>query len=418
MRLLYVVPYTPSPIRVRPWELARSLAAAGHDLTIATLYGGATDRAWLRSLEDQGIGVLARPLGRSRALSNCLRASWSGRPIQAEICWLPVLWRDIRQWIAARPPDALWVEHLRGARYGEALLEERARVGGKWPVVWDSVDCITLLFSQARRLARSPRGRLMAAVDLARTRDYEGRWPARFDRVVVAAPGDRDALVELAGGAMPASHVAVVPNGVDLERFRTSPHPRPPGRLLFTGKLSYHANDAAARFLLESIMPRIWSEDPAAVLTLAGAEAGRQLRRAASSQGARVRLTGWVEDLAPEFGAATLALAPLLYGVGVQNKVLEAMATATPVVATPVAAGALDAVPGVEILIAEGADEFARQALELLRNPHQAAAVGYAGHDYVARHHRWHDSARACAGVLDQAREAAATLASRRKAGA
>jgi glycosyltransferase involved in cell wall biosynthesis len=83
----------------------------------------------------------------------------------------------------------------------------------------------------------------------------------------------------------------------------------------------------------------------------------------------------------------------MVYGVGIQNKVLEAMATATPVVATATAVRALNAQPGRDVLVAEDAPALARLILELLGDPGWATAVGAAGRAYVERAHRWEDAA-------------------------
>jgi glycosyltransferase involved in cell wall biosynthesis len=99
-----------------------------------------------------------------------------------------------------------------------------------------------------------------------------------------------------------------------------------------------------------------------------------------------------VADLTPFLRQATVAVAPLVYGVGIQNKVLEAMAAATPVVASPVAVRALDAEPGRDLLVGDDAAALARHILGLLADPERAAAMGEAGRAYVARAHRWDDA--------------------------
>jgi glycosyltransferase involved in cell wall biosynthesis len=78
-----------------------------------------------------------------------------------------------------------------------------------------------------------------------------------------------------------------------------------------------------------------------------------------------------------------------VYGVGCQNKVLEAMASATPVVATPRAVAALDAQPGRDVFVAEGPQAFAEAVLTLLDDPGRRRRIGQAGRIYVETHHRW-----------------------------
>jgi glycosyltransferase involved in cell wall biosynthesis len=82
-----------------------------------------------------------------------------------------------------------------------------------------------------------------------------------------------------------------------------------------------------------------------------------------------VQVTGVVDDLRPYLQSATLAVAPIRYGTGIQNKVLEAMACATPVVASHQAVSALQVAPGEDLIVADQPREFARAILELLNDP-------------------------------------------------
>jgi glycosyltransferase involved in cell wall biosynthesis len=100
-------------------------------------------------------------------------------------------------------------------------------------------------------------------------------------------------------------------------------------------------------------------------------------------------VTGYVPDLRPYLQKATLALAPLTYGAGIQNKVLEAMACATPVIATPRAVAALSVTSGQEIIVEQDAEAYADQVVELLSQPERAAQIGAAGRHYVETHHNW-----------------------------
>ncbi|MCS7261538.1 MAG: glycosyltransferase [Anaerolineae bacterium] len=437
MHILFVVPYVPTPIRVRPYNLIRALAARGHHLTLATLWSSAEERAALGALQAWGVRVLAEPLPRLRSLLNCLHALPSDVPLQAVYCWSPVLRARIEQELAplshsvgrgaggegAAPPspsagrgaggegpqvpvDLVHVEHLRGVRYGLGL--------DGTPVVWDSVDCISYLFTQSARDSRSWSGRLLTRLDLGRTRRYEGQLVSRFARVLVTSPVDRRALLELWQAAQksdgkrftpsPASvtdeaPITVLPNGVDLDYFRPGDGPRAPETLVISGKMSYHANVTAVLYLVEEIMPRVWAQRPGVRVQVVGAWPPRRIRQLAERFPGRVEVTGWVPDIRPYLQRARLAVAPLRYGAGIQNKVLEALACATPVVATPQACGALQVQAERDLLVADSAEAFARQVLRLLDDDALAARLGAAGRRYVERHHDWNTVAAQLEGI-------------------
>lgn len=382
LRVLFITPYVPSQIRVRPYQLLRGLAERGHVVTLICP-AGRNDADALAALRPYCARIVSAPLSRAAVLANCLRALPSHLPFQAAYCRTPALLDLVRRTAAAGSYDVMHVEHLRGAELGLAAM------AGAPPMVFDAVDCISLLFERALRRSPSLVARAMALLDLQRTRRYEAGYGAHFPTTLVTSPEDRWALETLRdgyGGAR-AGAITVLANGVDLAYFAPQDRPRASATLVFTGKMSYHANQAAALFLAQQIMPLVWRARPDVRLQLVGAGSPPALLALAADQ--RIEVTGWVADLRPYLAQATLAVCALRYGVGIQNKVLEAMAMGAPLVASRQAAVALDALDGHELILAERPDEFARTILALLDDPARRAALGARGRRYVERQHDW-----------------------------
>ncbi len=394
-----VCAYAPSIIRVRPYQLAMALHARGHQVDLAFPLASRRDHEDARQLEAQGFRLITRGLTALRRGISLAGALIGGLPLQARYSWSPALMGALGEAVrdadsSGNPYDAAHVEHLRGSPYALPLA-------GRLPLVWDAVDSITDLFVQASRQAPQSRQRWAARLELERTRREEGRLVNRLPAVSVTAETDRAALTALGlrhrqrgGSSAGAAEIRVIPNGVDLERFAPGPSPgRQAECLVFSGKLGYHANEAAALHLVRSIMPRVWEQRPKTRLILAGAQAPSSLHRLAAAD-ERIELTGYVDDLREPLLRARLAVAPMIYGVGIQNKLLEAMACARPVVASPAAARAVEARPGREIMVGADASELAAHILELLEHPERADEVGRAGRAYVERAHTWDLAAR------------------------
>lgn len=395
MRVLFVVPYIPSLVRVRPYNLIRALTAAGHKLHLVLLQPPEDRDASADELRGVVDAIDVFKLSRWRTLANAAWAVPAGVPLQAAYSQHPEATRHIRALIQSSRYDVIHVEHLRGVM----LMEGIAGL----PRVFDSVDSISHLFDQARKYAPRLTQRLLARLDLERTRRFEGRLPARFERTLVTSPVDRQAFERLGGPAV-AERISVLPNGVDLDYFRPSVD-HEPATVLFSGKLSYHANASAASFLVREILPRIWEKRPETQVILAGKDPPAYLAALASDT--RVTVTGAVADLRPFFARATLAAAPLLYGAGVQNKVLEAMASGLPVVASARVLEALQAEPGQHLLIGANADEMADQILAVIKQPALRKSLSQAGRDYVERHHDWAVVAQDLARIYEQVQLAA-----------
>jgi glycosyltransferase involved in cell wall biosynthesis len=163
---------------------------------------------------------------------------------------------------------------------------------------------------------------------------------------------------------------------------------------VFTGVLSYHPNADAALFLVDEVLPRLRRAVPDVRVEIVGRDPAQALRERAKSDPA-LSVTGFVPDLRPHLETAAVAVAPVRYGAGVQNKVLEAMAMELPVVATPFVAGGLRAPGGEEapLAVGDGPDAFADRVAQLLRNPQAARELGQAGRRFVEQHHVWARSA-------------------------
>ncbi len=113
-------------------------------------------------------------------------------------------------------------------------------------------------------------------------------------------------------------------------------------------------------------------------------------------------MTGTVADIRPFLWKATAAVVPLVYGAGIQNKILEAMATGTPVITNSKVLASLSATPGKELLIADTPDEFAACALKLMEDPILQRTIGEAGNRYVSNNHSWIKNAQRMADIYSR----------------
>ncbi|MBI5652427.1 MAG: glycosyltransferase [Chloroflexi bacterium] len=384
------MPYTPNLIRTRPYNFILGLLRRGNTLTLATLWENEAERDALHKLEETGIQVIASRLTKVRSASNSIRALLTQTPLQAVYCWQPELIRLLETQIQSHRFDAIHIEHLRGAHYG-LWLKARLLKSASCPVfVWDSVDCISHLFEQAAHGSRRLISRLITRLELNRTQRYEGWLVGQFDRVVVTSPVDQLALEQLALRANgSASTIKVVPNGVDLSFFAPRDQAREAATIVFSGKMSYHANVTAALYLLDEIMPLIWAHRPSVRVQIVGKDPPASIRQLAARFPNQVTVTGTVPDIRPYLAHATVAVSPMKYGAGIQNKVLEAMAMATPVVVTPQAVAALQTRADANILIGATPQDFATQVLRTLDSPDRQARIGRGGRQYVEQHHDW-----------------------------
>ncbi len=261
------------------------------------------------------------------------------------------------------------------------------------PMLVDFVDVDSAKWTQYARQHRWPLSWLYRR-EGAKLLAFERAVAAKAQRSFFVTDNETALFAKLAPEC--ASQVETICNGVDADFFSPDPGRVSPFAaaaaspaqipLVFTGAMDYWPNIDAVTWFVGDILPQLrqtWPElcfyivgrsPPPAVLALAGPD---------------VVVTGTVPDVRPYLQHATLVVAPLRVARGIQNKILEAMAMARPVVASTSCVDAIDARAGVELLAASDASAFVQEINSLLKDPARAIAVGQAGRHCVVASYSW-----------------------------
>ena len=186
-----------------------------------------------------------------------------------------------------------------------------------------------------------------------------------------------------------ASKISSLTNGVDFDSFSPGTFENPfsadETAIVMTGRMDYRPNYEGALWFIGEILPHILKSLPKARIYFVGAAPPRVLREAA---GDHVVVTDSVADVRPYLQFAGAVVAPLRIARGVQNKVLEAMAMAKPVVATVEATRSLAVEAGKHLWIENDPRRFADAVLAALRHPGREH-IEQTGRTYVMQHHNW-----------------------------
>ncbi|HEX8620695.1 MAG TPA: TIGR03087 family PEP-CTERM/XrtA system glycosyltransferase [Allosphingosinicella sp.] len=220
----------------------------------------------------------------------------------------------------------------------------------------------------------------------------EGRKLAGFEREVAARAdvslfvSEAEAALFRARSGLGGADVRALQNGVDLDYYDPQAGFERLGErgqlIVFTGQMDYAPNIDAVRWFAAEVMPLL----PEARFAIVGRRPAEAVRRLA---GPRVVVTGEVADVRSWLAAADVVAAPLRIARGIQNKVLEAMAMARPVVASPAAFEGIEAEPGRHLLVAGSAEAQAQAIAALLGDPERAKAMGRAARARIVEAYRW-----------------------------
>jgi sugar transferase (PEP-CTERM/EpsH1 system associated) len=384
VRILFVTPYVPSRIRVRSFNLIKSLSTT-HEIVLVSLIVDDYERAMVREIEEYCVSVDLVPLPKWQAYAHCLLALPTLVPLRVAYYRSPAFAQRIKEVIRKQNIDVVHGELIKIVPALKAALADESI-----PVLYDSVDCISWFLQQQMDTTHNLFKKAFAYSELLKMRRYERKVLTGFDQLIITSVIDRDRLEEIIGQAQ---NIEVVSNCVDTDYFTTWTGPRMADSLVFCAKLDYFPNVQAILHFCEHTLPLIWQQRSQVRLTIVGNNPPGAVRELAADE--RITVTGYVPDVRPYLGMASVALAPLLIAAGTQFKVLEALAMSTPVVTTPRCARALGTEDGVHLLIAEEPQAFADAVVRLLNDTTFAERLGRAGRQFVIERYSWTEAAEA-----------------------
>lgn len=396
MKILYLchrIPYPPDKgDKIRAYHHIAHLSRT-HRVHLACLADLRTDLAHVRPLEAicASVDVVYRSPLTARLAT--VAALPTGRSLSVAAFDSPELRARVERRIEHERPDIAVVYSVAMAPYVEQ--------GSGFPRVLDFVDADSEKFRVYGRLRPFPLSALYA-LEADRLARYEGRMASLFDASIFIS----EAEAEIVRRNAPGRDFSIIRNGVDLDVFRPSPEVSPAEDpvVVFTGVMGYFPNVDAVAYFARDILPRVRSQVGGARFEIVGRDPAAAVRRLARLPG--VSVTGSVPDVRPYLARAAVAVAPFRIARGVQNKVLEAMASGLPVVGTQLAFQGLAASSSDGIRVADSPEGIAEEVVALLRNPAQRREEGQRARRYVEKHHRWEEVGAILEGKLLQLLEA------------
>jgi glycosyltransferase involved in cell wall biosynthesis len=257
----------------------------------------------------------------------------------------------------------------------------RARAQGKTRFVLDEHN---IEFDIVRRTAEADVSlgrKLYSAVNWRKLKREERRSWRRFDGVTVTSERDAHVLRDL----NPSARVAVIPNGVDIERFMPPEQAPDSDSLLFFGAVNYHPNFDGITHFIDNVFPKILAQKPNTKLWIVGPAPDSIIAR----RNQNIEVTGFVDQVEPYIDRAGVVIVPLRIGGGTRLKIVEAMAKAKGIVSTRVGAEGIDVVNEEHALLADTDQDFADSTLRVMGDQALAKRLGQAARQLAERSYAW-----------------------------
>ncbi len=391
--LLYLVhrmPYPPDKgDKVRSYHLLEHLVQR-HQVFLGTFVDDPADAAHVPTLRAMCRDVCAVTLSPQTARLRSLSGLAQGQPLTLRYYENERLHAWVRSTLAANAIDAIVVFSSSMAQYAQRHPEV--------PMLVDLVDVDSAKWTDYAGAHSWPVSWLYRR-EGARLLDVERALVASARRAFLVSEREAELLIRLAPEC--AGKVQALCNGVDADYFSSDPaRPTPftadETALVFTGAMDYWPNVDAVTWFAGEVLPALRQRWPALRFHIVGRNPTPAVRALA---GDAVSVTGTVPDVRPYLQHAAAVVAPLRLARGVQNKVLEAMAMARPVICAGDCIAAIGAEPGRHLLAADSVQDYASHLERLFAEPDRADALGRAGRHHMIEQFGW--TARLA--VLDQA---------------
>ena len=383
--LAHRIPYPPDRgDKIRSWHVLKHLAGLAR-VHVACFADDETDAAHLPAMKRElgsalgDVHVEVRSVGKFAAAA---RAFPAGQPISLAMFDSLKLRAFVQDVLERRPIETIYAFSGQMAQFVPQPCPAR--------FLMDFVDMDSAKFAD---YSGSGAMRWVHRREAERLFAFERATAARADASIFVSTAEADLFRRKAG--LPAADIRAIGNGVDLDFY----DPAAPFALLdaaergegplivFTGQMDSRPNAEAATIYATQVLPGIVKCRSDARFAIVGRKPTGAVTALAKRPG--VVVTGAVPDVRSWLAAADLVVAPLAIGRGIQNKVLEAMAMARPIIASPAAFAGIDAEPGRDLLVADGAEAQARQALDLIDAPARAAEIGASARGRMQTHYRW-----------------------------
>jgi sugar transferase (PEP-CTERM/EpsH1 system associated) len=376
--LAHRVPFPPNKgDKIRAFHELKHLAGK-HEIWLGAPADDAADLAHLKEAAGKFRDVFFAHVGLWQTGVNLAGAALGGAPLSVKrfyhpglMAWCERVLRDIK-------PDLVFVFSSAAAQFVEG------RLTGKTTLITDFVDADAEKWRAYEAASRGPK-RWLYGAEFRRLVRYEAKVAAASAANLFVSETERNIFARLVPAA---AHLHVVPNGVDTDFFQPQPAfgAAKSGSIVFSGTMDYKPNIEAVSWFANDILPLVRRAVPDAHLNIVGAKPAPAVLALAALPG--VTVTGSVPDMRPWLQQACAIVAPLKIARGIQNKVLEGMAMARPVVTTPEALDGIAARPEHDLLVASGGAEFADKVVAVLEG-RAPPSLGANARAAVIEHHSW-----------------------------
>ena len=308
--------------------------------------------------------------------SRIIKNVWNEDPFQVAYYRDKQMQRNVDELIKKHQPDILYAHLIRAADYIKACRQ--------YPRILAMQIAQTLNYRRLIKHERSWIRKAFYTQEYRRVAKMEPKVIHDFDRVLLISPHDKKAIIP--NGQ--ANKVFYNPHGIDVSYFSEDLQlKRVQNTIMMNADFGVPTNIDAALYFYNEIYPLVKNKIPEVKLWLVGRNPAPSVKKLTSDPS--VTVTGKVPDIRPYLQQATVGVAPLRVGAGLQNKILVSLASKLPIVATGIANEGIAAPIDEVILIADEKKHFAESLVFLLQNEKERQRLGKNALEFMQKSWTW-----------------------------
>ena len=371
MKLLFLTSRFPYPLekgdKLRAYYFIKHLSK-NHEIYLFAVNENNPDEKSLEELRPFCKAIEIVKISKSQSLVNLIKAVFQKNiPFQTAYFTSEKGKAQLNAFIKQHQPDAVFCHLLRMGEYMQDNKIENSLL--------DYMDTFSIGMKRYAESA-SKIMRLPSKLEYKRLLHYENKLFSQFKNKIIISKQDQSYIPHEDNKS-----IAIIPNGVDAD-FYQSNNSEKKYDLLFIGNLSYAPNIFAIKYAAEQIMPLLSNLK----LAVVGATPTEEISKLQSSN---IEVIGWVDDSRDAFNQSRIMIAPMFISIGLQNKILQAMAMEIPCIISSMANNALGAAPENEVLIADTPEEFKNQINRLLNDEVLYQTIKINARNFILKNFNW-----------------------------
>lgn len=304
-------------------------------------------------------------------LINLLQSVFSKTPFQVGLFYQASIKNKIHAIIHTSKPDAIYCHLIRMSEYVKDIT-----------TIPKTLDYMDIFSVGMKRRAEHSRflTKLAALVEYRRLLNYEHDIFEYFEQKVIISEQDKELIPH-----PNKNKIHVIENGVDTDIFKPIVAEKKYD-LLFTGNMSYPPNIESAIYAATKILPEVHKINPSINLLIAGVSPSATVRKLQSD---KIDVIDTFENIRDAFAMSRINLAPMLTSIGLQNKILQAMAMKIPNICSSLANNAVKAKNEISIIEANSPEEYAQKIIALLEDISKAENLANNAYQLIIDRFNW-----------------------------